>query len=113
MLYRLAPCSQVPSSTDIRRLRVGFPARFQEAFAGLVGYEEERCAGGRPYDGGSNARIDTAEAAGGVETAGGLQAGFQCVDGIKGEVDSDASDTSCLVNVKIVNIERLSINSAC
>lgn len=72
MIYRLAPCSKVPSSANIRQLRIGFAPRSQKVLAVLIGHEEERRAGGRADDGGANACVDTAEAAGGVETAGGL-----------------------------------------
>ena len=72
MLNRLTPCSQIPSSADIRPLCISFAPGFEEALAGLVGYEEERGAGGGANDSGANARIDTAKAAGGIEAAGGL-----------------------------------------
>ena len=101
MLDRLAPCSQVPSPADIRQLRISFASGFEEALAGLVGYEEERSARGRADHGGTDAGVDTAEATGGIETAGGLQAGFQRVDRVEGEVDGGASEASCLVEMKM------------
>lgn len=48
----------------------------ERALYGIVGYEEEGCAGGGADEGGADAAVDAGEATGGVEAVGGLEAGF-------------------------------------
>ena len=53
----------------------------------LVGDEEEGCAGRGSHDCAADAIVDPAEAARGPEAGGGLQAGFERVEGEERGVD--------------------------
>ena len=81
MLNRFAPVTQpfFPLSRIARSL--------QQPFDGLVAHEEESAAGGGANERGADAGVDAAETAGLVEAGGGLEAGFEGVDGMEGEVD--------------------------
>ncbi len=81
MFDRLAPRAQYALSPR------SLTGSFEERFDGFVAYEEERCAGRGADECGADACVDTAEAAGGIEACGGLEAGFEGVDWVEGEVD--------------------------
>ena len=68
----------------------GLPRPPQERLDGLVAHEEGGGAGGRAHDGGADAGVNAAETAGLVEAGGGLEAGFEGVDWVEGEVDCGA-----------------------
>jgi len=70
VLDRLAPVTQDVSSSG------SFSGSLEQRFDGLVAYEEERCARSGADESGADACIDAAEAAGGIEACGGLEAGF-------------------------------------
>lgn len=59
---------------------------FEGFLHAFVGYEEEGCAGGGADDGAADAVVDSAETAAGPEAGGGLQAGFERVEGEEGGV---------------------------
>ena len=65
-------------------------SRLEVGFAGLVAHEEESGAGGGTDQRGADAGVDAAEAARGGEAGGGLEARFERVDGVEGEVDGRA-----------------------
>ena len=68
----------------------------QVCLCGFVRDEEEGRPGRGPDHGGADARVDAAEAARGGEAGGGLQAGFEGVDGVEGEVDCGAGEGASL-----------------
>ena len=61
-------------------------------FGGFVRDKEEGGAGGGADQRGADAGVDAAEAAGGGEAGGGLEARFEGVDGVEGEVDCGAGE---------------------
>lgn len=65
--------------------------RGEEGFGVFVGDEEEGGAGGGADDSRANASVDAGETAGGAEAEGGLETGFEGVEGVEGEVDCGAS----------------------
>ena len=73
---------------------------------GFVGDEEEGGRGRGAEEGGADAGVDAAEAAGGVEALGGLEARFERVEGVEGEVDGGACDAACLVGFDLVWFSR-------
>ncbi len=73
----MRPCSRFTTS-----IAVGS----EIAFHPLVRDEEQRGAGGGPHDRGADAIVYSAETPGGAEAGGGLQAGFERVEGEEGEV---------------------------
>ena len=68
----------------------GLSRSSQERLDGLVAYEEESGTGGRAHDRGADTGVNAAETAGLVKAGGGLEAGFQGVDWVEGEVDCGA-----------------------
>ena len=66
------------------------------ALYAVVGYEEEGGAGGGAEEGAADAFVDAAEAAGLEEAGGGLEAGFQGVEGVEGGVYCCACYCACL-----------------
>ena len=66
---------------------------------GVVGDEEEGCARGGADDGAADAAVDAGEAARGREAARGLEAGFEGVERVEGEVDGGACEAAGLVGV--------------
>lgn len=56
----------------------------------LIADEEERCARGGAYYDAADAGVNSSEAAGGPEAGGGLQAGFERVERVEGDVDCRA-----------------------
>lgn len=54
------------------------------ALDGVVGDEEEGGAGRGADDGGADTSVDAGEAARGGEAGGGLEAGFERVEGVEG-----------------------------
>ena len=68
----------------------------EEGLSGLVGDEEECCAWCGADKCGADTRVDAAKSARGLEAAGGLEAGFERVDGVEGEIDGGAGNGACL-----------------
>lgn len=56
----------------------------EEGFGGFVGDEEEGGSRGGSDEGGADAPVDSREAAGCEEAGGGLEAGFEGVEGEEG-----------------------------
>ncbi len=90
MLYRLCPSPQRFLLLRTCCLSICFSPTLEESLDGFVGHEEERCAGSGADERGADAGIDAAETAGMGEAGGGLEAGFEGVDGVEGEVDCSA-----------------------
>jgi hypothetical protein len=66
------------------------------ALHGVVGDEEESCAGGGADNGAADAAIDAGEAARGREAGRGLEAGLEGVERVEGEVDGGACEAAGL-----------------
>ena len=66
------------------------------ALDGVVGDEEESCAGGGADNGAADAAIDAREAARGREAGRGLEAGLEGVERVEGEVDGGACEAAGL-----------------
>lgn len=71
-------------------------SRGEVGFDALI-CDEEECSARRGADyGGADAAVDAAETAGGEEAGGGLEAGFERVEGVEGGVHCGAGYASCL-----------------
>lgn len=57
---------------------------------GLIADEEKRRSWGGAHDDAADAGVNSSEAAGGPEAGGGLQAGFERVERVEGDVDCRA-----------------------
>lgn len=64
-----------------------FTSSFQGRFYRFIAHEEKSRPRGRANDCGADAGIYPTETAGLIKAGGGLEAGFQGVDGVEGEVD--------------------------
>lgn len=75
------------------------------SFERVIGDEEEGCTGGRSDDRTADTAVDTGEATARSEAAGGLEAGFECVERVEGEVYGCSCQTTCLM--------KIGVNSCC